>query len=901
MLNETDRVSLRFKHMTPSGDPSALIEAMARAERFSPFLSLLMRREPAIVEAAAAGSLSLPVRSDEDMPVARRLRLERRAIALSVALGDLAGWLNLTQVTSALTDFADRALDEAIRAAIAERYPGEEPRGFAAIALGKQGSRELNYSSDIDPILIFDPQTLPRRAREEPEEAAVRIAKRAVELLQARDGDGYVLRVDLRLRPSPEATPIALPVNGAIAYYESQALAWERAAFIRARAAAGDLALGQRFLDAVRPFVWRRTLDFGAVGEIRDLSRRIRDHHAQGQRLGPGYDLKRGRGGIREVEFYAQIHQLIHGGRDRALRAPATRNALEELAIAGWIDVDDARGLADAYTLLRTIEHRVQMIDDRQTHALPTGAALDAVAGLHGLENGEALIALLRDPTERVGRVYDALDDDKRAGVSRDPVMLADELAAAGFAEPDTAAQRIGTWRAGTYAALRSAAARDALEAVLPVLVEALGRAPEPMRALTRLDGVLERMPSAINVFRLLEARPGLAEQLATILAHAAPLADELARQPALIDGLIDASALEEVGTVDQLADRMRGGDVADYQARLDHVRRVVGEARFALGAQIVLGASDPLAVAAGYARVAEAAVAVLAEAALAEFRHAHGCVPDSEFVILALGRLGGQALTHASDLDLVYLFTGDFAAESDGAKPLGATLYYTRLASRVTAALSVATAAGPLYDVDTRLRPSGAQGPLVVTVDSFARYQREEAWTWEHMALARARVVFGSSEARAGVSAIIAKVLAGDRPVRDVADEARSMRTEMAKHKPAKGPLDAKLLPGGLVDLEFAVHVLQLTHRTAFDPHLGRAIDALAAAGLVPPETRASYDLLARLLVTMRLVAPDAEPPAEATRALVAAALRLPDWEAVVASLDHARQEVGRLWNGVA
>ncbi len=887
--------------MSRHGDPAALNDAVDRAERWSPFLSLLMRREPGIVDRAAAGSLAPMPDIEADMPVARRLRLERRAVALTVALGDLAGWYDLTQVTAALTDFADRALDEAIRAAIVERYPGEEPRGFAAIALGKQGSRELNYSSDIDPILIFDPLTLPRRAREEPEEAAVRIAKRVVELLQARDGDGYVLRVDLRLRPSPEATPIALPVNGAIAYYESQALAWERAAFIRARAAAGDIALGQRFLDAVRPFVWRRTLDFGAVGEIRDLSRRIRDHHAQGQRLGPGYDLKRGRGGIREVEFYAQIHQLIHGGRDRALRAPATRDALEELAIAGWIDVDDAQALAAAYTLLRTIEHRVQMIDDRQTHALPAGPGLAAVAGLHGLPNGDALIALLRGPTERVGRVYDALDDDKRPGISRDLVTLADELAAAGFADAGAAAQRIAAWRAGTYAALRSAAAREALEAVLPVLVEALGRAPEPMSALARLDGVLERMPSAINVFRLLEARPGLAEQLSTILAHAAPLADVLARQPALIDGLIDASALDDVGEVEHLAERMRGGDVVDYQARLDHVRRVVGEVRFALGAQIVLGASDPLAVAAGYARVAEAAVAVLADAAIAEFRTVHGRVPDSEFVILALGRLGGQALTHASDLDLVYLFTGDFAGESDGAKPLGATLYYTRLASRVTAALSVATAAGPLYEVDTRLRPSGAQGPLVVSLDSFSRYQREEAWTWEHMALARARVVFGSAEARGAVAAIVAGVLAGDRPERDIVAEARTMRAEMARHKPAKGPLDAKLLPGGLVDLEFAVHVLQLTHRTAFDPQLQRAIDGLTTAGLVPPALRAAYDLLARLLVTMRLVAPDAEPPADATRTLVATALRLPDWDAVVASLDSARQEVERVWKRVA
>jgi glutamate-ammonia-ligase adenylyltransferase len=885
--------------MTMNGADGDLAGALDRAIRCSPFLALIASREPGVVAGAMAGRLDLSPAIDPDLPVATALRRRRRALALSVALGDLSGRFDLSAVTAALTGFADAALDTAIRTAIAERYPGEEPRGFVAIALGKQGSFELNYSSDIDPILLFDPATLPRRAREEPEEAAVRIARRVVELLQARDGDGYVLRVDLRLRPSAEVTPIALPVNGAIAYYESQALAWERAAFIRARAAAGDIALGQRFLAAIRPFVWRRTLDFGAVGEIRALSARIRDHHAQGQAFGPGYDLKRGRGGIREVEFFAQIHQLIHGGRDAVLRAPATRDALVELAIASWIDVDDARALSDAYTLLRTIEHRVQMIDDRQTHKLPVAAeALDRVAHLHGLATGADLLALLAPQVERVGRVYDALDDRRRPALSRDPETLAATLEAAGF-DPDAAIRRIAAWRGGSYPALRSPPAREALEAVLPTLVEALATAPNRDQALRRLDAMFEAMPSAINIFRLLEARPGLADLLVRLLAHAPVLADELARRPVLLDGLIDASALAGIGDLPALIAAMRGGDAGDYGARLDHVRRLVGEARFALGAQIIAGTVDPLLVAAGYARVAEAAVVVLTEATVAEFSRAHGQVPGSELVILALGRFGGGALTHASDLDLIYLFTGDFRAESDGPKPLGATLYYNRLVSRVTAALSVATAAGPLYPVDTRLRPSGAHGPLAVSLDSFARYQREEAWTWEHMALTRARTVFGSPTARAATEAVVAAVLAGERPPRDVVADARTMRADMARHKPPRGPVDAKLLPGGLVDLEFLVHVLQLTRRAGFAPDLGTAIDALATARLVAPSLRAAHDDLTRLLVTTRLVAPDAEPPpAAATRTLVAAALGVADWPAVVASLDAARQEVTSAWD---
>ncbi|PAX08691.1 bifunctional [glutamine synthetase] adenylyltransferase/[glutamine synthetase]-adenylyl-L-tyrosine phosphorylase [Sphingomonas lenta] len=912
MSPETSRVADRFRDeadlsqnsdylSVKIGEPNQrLSDAIERARACSPFLSGLLDRERDTVDSLLAGqTVPLWLPEEEGVPPAKRLRIARRRLALSVALADLSGAYDLTAVTAALTGFADTALDLAIRTAIRERTPDAEPIGFAAIALGKQGSFELNYSSDIDPILIFDPATLPRRAREEPEDAAVRIGRRVVELLQSRDADGYVLRVDLRLRPSPEVTPIALPVNAAIHYYESQALPWERAAFIRARAAAGDLKLGQRFLRTIQPFVWRRSLDFGAVGEIRGMSHRIRDHHAQGQRLGPGYDLKRGRGGIREVEFYAQIHQLIHGGREPNLRVPATRDALAQLAEAGRIDAQEARALSDAYTLLRTIEHRVQMLEDRQTHTLPADEALDRVARLHGLESGAALLDLLRPHVEAVGRIYDGLEDERPARLPLDPVLLGEALERAGYAETDAPAQRIAAWRGGAYPALRSPAARDALEAVLPGLVEALARAPEPQGALLRLDRLLERLPSAVNTLRLLEARPALAQLLAAILSHAPPLADDLARRPALLDGLMDASAFEPVGTVEVLARAMACAD-GDYQAALDQIRRVVGEARFALGTQIVAGAADPLEVGEGYARVAEAAIRTIAARTVAEFERAHGRVPGGELVVLALGRMGGGLLTHASDLDLVYLFTGDFHAESDGAKPLGATLYFNRLAQRMTGALSAPTAAGPLYPVDTRLRPSGNKGPLAVSLDSFARYQREEAWTWEHMALTRARVVHGSTEARAATDAIVAQVLAGARPERDIAAEARTMRAEMAAHKPPKGPLDAKLLPGGLVDLEFAVHVLQLAHRAGFEPHLGRAVDALVGAGLLPAGTRDAHDLLTRMLVTLRLVAPDAEPPAPSTRALIARALRLPDWDAAVAEFERTRQSVAELWRDI-
>jgi glutamate-ammonia-ligase adenylyltransferase len=279
----------------------------------------------------------------------------------------------------------------------------------------------------------------------------VRIGRRVSELLNARDGDGYVFRVDLRLRPSPEATPIALPVEAAIGYYETMALGWEQAAFIRARPAAGDLALGDYFMQQIRPFVWRRSLDFGAIDAITDISRRIRDHYAQGQAFGPGYDLKRGRGGIREVEFFAQVHQLIHGGRDPALRSGNTREALRALAAAGVFDEDVARRLDEAYVLFRTVEHRLQMVEDRQTHELPkTAEAMDNVARLHGLDDGAALLDLLRPHVVWVGTNYDQLTPaEKDESLPHDEERLAEQLTEIGFADPQAPVARIGGWRTG--------------------------------------------------------------------------------------------------------------------------------------------------------------------------------------------------------------------------------------------------------------------------------------------------------------------------------------------------------------------------------------------------------------------------------------------------------------------
>lgn len=882
--------------------------AFARARAASPFLSFLLDSFPKLAAALADGEVEAALaaaRAEGDAAeVMTAVRRERSTTALALGLGDLAGALDLEGVVRPLSELADRQLERALAAAMAERTPDAAAQGFAIVALGKLGGRELNYSSDLDLLFLYDPETIPRRAREEAEQAALRIGQRVVEILQKRTEAGYAFRIDLRLRPSPEVTPIVLPVDGAISYYESAALPWERAAFIRARLAAGDPALGRYFLDAIHPFIWRRSLDFGAIGEITAISRRIRDHYAQGQAFGPGWDLKRGRGGIREIEFYVQIHQLIHGGREPELRAASTIEAVTALERAGRVGAADAAALREAYRLFRTIEHRLQMVDDRQTHSLPANAdALDNVARLHGLADGQALLALLRPHVARIAALYDTLVDEEQVRLPEDPAGLEAALKAAGFADPAAARARIDAWRSGRIRSLRSAAALGAFEAMLPVLVEALARAPDAIAAMHRFEDLIQGLPTGVNFYRLLEARPGLTEHLAAILSHAPALAEQLGRRPELLDGLIDASALQPARAVPDLVKRFARADRRgeDYESVLSRVRRRVNETRFALGAQIVLGAGDPIEVGRGYARVAEAAIQVLADATIAEFAKAHGRVPGCRLVILGLGRLGGAALTHASDLDLIYLFSGDYEAESDGEKPLRASDYFNRLAPRISAALSVPTAAGRLYEVDTRLRPSGADGLLAISLDTFARYQREKAWTFEHMALTRARPVYGREEDKAALQAIIDQVLRLPRePVR-VAADAQRMRLEIARHKKPRGPFDIKLGPGGLVDLEFAVHTLQLAQHQGLAPRLADAIAGLIEAGLIPAGIREHHALLARMLVVLRLVAPQGGEPPPASRGLVARACGTAGWEELLAAHEAARQSIETLWRKVA
>ena len=877
----------------------SLEEARARAEANAPFLRGLIRKEPELVAQMGAEGFDAALdtcfqRLDPERP-GPSVREARGGVALTVALADIAGAWTLEQVTGALTRFADAALNFAIRAAFAER--GVEAAGLTALALGKMGSFELNYSSDIDLIFLHDPDRLPCREGEDPTEAAVRIVRRVVALLSERTGDGYALRVDLRLRPDPENTPASLPLGAALAYYQSQALAWERSAFIRARASAGDIAMGERFLAEISPFIWRRSLDYSALAEIREVSHRIRDHFSEGQKLGPGFDLKRGRGGIREVEFYAQVHQMIFGGRDETLRSGATVEALAALAAAGRIPQADADMLAEAYRHYRMLEHRIQMVADQQTHAVPKLAPERAqVAGLIGAPNWKSVESDLAPRLKAVGRLYDRLletGDDERG--SRIPMNAADAqgwAARARVKDPQLLATLLEGWRSGRPRSLRAPEALKAFEAVIPALVQQVAAGRTGREALLRLDQMIQALPSGVQFWRLLAAHPALAKVVGRLLTATPLLADALARRPSLIDILLEpAPPLPSVrAALAELGAAARG---LEGEALLDRVRLWTAERRFQLGVQLIDGLIAPDVAARELADMAEAAVALLAERVTDTFRDKHGEIPGGRLVPLALGRFGGGELTTQSDLDIILLFTGNFEAQSTGNPPLSASAWFNRLGPRLLAALTVPTAAGSLYEVDTRLRPSGNDGLLVVSLDSFERYQREDAGLWEHMALTRARPIACTADDALAAQAVIDRIVSAPRDPAFVRREALDMRRHIARHKPQAGPFDVKLMRGGLVDIEFIVQARALMSGAPVPPKLDEAIALLA------PELAGAARLMMGMLVMLRLVQPHdhSAVPDAAAGALIARACGKSGMPALKAELSAARRIVTDAW----
>jgi glutamate-ammonia-ligase adenylyltransferase len=479
-----------------------------------------------------------------------------------------------------------------------------------------------------------------------------------------------------------------------------------------------------------------------------------------------------------------------------------------------------------------------------------------------------------------------------------DHAPLEEQLIAAGFADPISGARRLRDWRTGIPPVMRSAAERRSFRELMPQLIETVALLPDPDSALCAMDELLTRLPPEIILFGALEARPSLMQSLLGLLGHVPALSRFLIAQPGLVRRLIDTSAYAPLPPLldieHELAVALAGADKSAAAVRLAHI---VNGYRFGLGLQLFEGIGDPADLATDAALVAEAALRMTAQTIIDRFVDVHGRIAGSELVILGLGRFGGGALTCRSDLDLIYLFTGDHRESSDGAKPLDANEYYSRIAQRITRAMTTATSLGPLYEIDTRLRPWGPKGLLACSTSCFGRYHAESAWTWEHMALTRARPVFGSDRARREVTDIVGQRLRERRNRGSLLADALKMRGDIARHKPARGPFDIKRVDGGLVDLEFTVHVNQLGHHIGLHPRLRAAIRSLVAAGLLDPAIIAAHDMLSRMLVVFELLSPNPLAPAPEIREAIAAACRQPSWDALVDAYDHARRTVRQAW----
>lgn len=841
--------------------------AAAAAYECAPYLRRLIERRADLLEGADAEWAERRVREaietanaiaadppplDEAM---RALRRAKDALHLATALADLAKLWPLERVTGVLTDFADASLRAALALAVRESAArgdievgagGEDEGpipGLTLIAMGKMGAGELNYSSDIDFSVFFDAERLAQSKAREPRVAAVRLVAPLVRALEEVTVDGYVFRTDLRLRPDPGSTPVAVSIASAEHYYQTLGQNWERAAFIKARAAAGDCVCGRAFLGSLEPFIWRKHLDFAAVEDVQSIKRQILSAHKSAELGDPVFDVKLGRGGIRDIELFAQTQQLILGGRNRRLREPRTLRALEALTAAGAISESARDALSEAYVFFREVEHRIQMLEDAQTHRVPADpdarARVAALAGFADLAAFDAALVERRKIVSDIdhqlfGRgesLADPLGSLIFTGVEDHPETLR-TIGQLGFKQAAFVSQTVRGWHHGRIRAMRSERAREQLTRLTPRLLRALAGAGDPDQAFARFASFFAALTAGVQVLALLEARPALLDLLARILSLAPRLADKLAQRPALLDALIeprfavplaqDAPGLYRA----ELAERLSIAET--FEQRLNAARRFQREEAFRIDVQVLEGQADAAEAGAAQAELAEACVAAMAEAALAEVERRDGPQPGA-FAVLALGKFGGRELAEGADLDLMLVYDAPGEAAN-------ASEFYTRMTQRLISALSAPTEEGSLYDIDAKLRPSGSKGPVAVRLSSFERYYAEEAWTWELQALTRLRPVAGDAALSARVAAIARATLAQPRDAQKVFADVAEMRGRMERERGAKSEWDLKLAPGGFVDVEFIAQALQLAHAAeapeALSPNTGEALARLARAG---------------------------------------------------------------------
>ena len=812
----------------------------------------------AVVASALADIDAVAAEGDSLESAMRRMRRAKEAAQLAISAADLSGGWAQDLVLEQLTALADASVQSALRLSVREGWKSgwfgdtredDKMPGLFSLAMGKMGARELNYSSDIDLIVLFDLDLLPIKGLLV-KEAMTRVARSIVRILDERTVDGYVFRTDLRLRPDPGSTSPAVSTQFAHGYYESVGQNWERMAHIKARVCGGDFGAGEAYLEDLSPYIWRRHLDYWAIADVHSIKRQIHAHGGHAELRSPDFDVKLGRGGIREIEFFAQTQQLVLGGRIPSLRAPRTKDALAAMVDANLVSKDTASDLCKAYDFLRGVEHRIQMLNDEQTHKLPLpGPRRDAVCVLAGYQRGDLFE---RDVAQVRGRVHGIYSDlfatEERlsgeagnlvfTGVDDDPGTVA-TLRAMGFKDPSRIIHVFQQWHRGSIPATRSARSQQLLTSLGPRLLEAMSKAGEPDTAFQRFLEFFSGLNSGVQVMSLMLAEPALTREVISTMAFAPKLAADLARRPALIEAMLEPTfrAPVQADASGTRAERLKVilERATDFESNLNAARRFHRDEAFRIGYQLlqgVIGASD---AGFAYADLADACVGALADVCekdvLARFPGTIG-----KWTICALGKFGGRELTATSDLDMMLIY--------DPGDDSGGTLA-ARFVQRLVAALSAPTEEGTLYEVDLQLRPSGKAGPVAVRLSSFERYYREEAWTWEFMALTRIRPVAGDVELGRHVAELSRDALRTKGRDPKITTDVADMRQRMARERPPRSNWDVKLAPGGLVDIEFLTqHAILLAAPDvprAVQPTSLDAIKALAGAGRLAPADAAT------------------------------------------------------------
>jgi glutamate-ammonia-ligase adenylyltransferase len=905
------------------GSPYLWELARAEPER----LAVLLESEPARrfdeIRAAATRAIAATREQAEAMRLLRRMKAEA---ALLIGLADIGGVWPLTQLIELQTALADAAVGAAVDYLIADARRGgrlagssghpAHGSGYIVLAMGKMGAGELNYSSDID-LMVFYDAAAPAPGIE-PAPFYVRLTRTLVKLLQERTTDGYVFRTDLRLRPDPASTQIAISTAAALDYYESRGQNWERAALIKARPCAGDVAAGEALLAGLSPFVWRKYLDFAAVADVHAMKRQIHAYRGHDEIAVEGHNIKLGRGGIREIEFFVQTQQLIAGGRHPRLRVRETLRTLDVLAEGGWIGEQVRDELAAAYRFLRMVENRLQMVADEQTHTLPAQRdELERFAGFAGFAErdafAEALLVHLRNVQRHYATLFEnapALEAGRRPlrfPPAADDHETLDQLSEIGFRQPLEVSALVRRWGTPAHDALKGEFARGQLGQIVPLLLHHFARSGNPDAAVIAFDRFLAGLHGGGRLFSLLRQNPDLIALIALVLGTAPRLADSLAQFPDVMDAVIDPSFFGALPEEAELAAGLERSlrQAGSYEDFLDRIRIFAQEQMFLVGTRILSGTASAEQAGEAYARVADVLIRSLHRAVEEHFARLHGRVAGQEAAILALGKLGGREMTATSDLDLIVVY--DFDAErpeSSGPRPLYGGQYFSRLTQRLISALTAQTNYGLLYQVDMRLRPSGRSGPVATQIDGFASYQENEAWTWEHLALTRARVVSASPAFAARVEAVIRAVLCRTRDAETIAGDVVEMRKAIATEKSDGERWDLKYVAGGLIDIEFIAQYLQLVHaaRTPeiLDTSTVHVLDKAWRLGLIAAEDaevlRPAARLYHDLIQILRLCLPGAFDPREAAPgllALLARAADVPDFARLDAYMGETQAKV--------